>query len=87
MLSHHSGPTKPVKGCQPKSCQASGFLQRPIPNALLEGAVRKLVVLAELASVTFYAFDEGDRQLLDGLHEVATEVRSRLEQRVEEVPK
>lgn len=73
--------------CHSGSRQPPALPPRPIPDALVEGAVHKLLVLSELASVTFYAFDEGDRQLLDGLHKVALEVRSRLEQRVGEVPK
>ena len=50
-----------------------------IPDPLLEGAVRRLLVLAEFASATFYAFDSGDAGLLAELHTVATEVRDRME--------
>ena len=50
-----------------------------IPDPLLEGAVRRLLILAELASAAFYAFDSGDAKLPSDLHTVAAEVRNRLE--------
>ena len=50
-----------------------------IPDPNLEGAVRKLVVLAELRAATFYAFDPGDVALLRGLRQTADELRGMLD--------
>ncbi len=49
-----------------------------IPDPYLEGAVRQLLILSELASVTFLPFDPADRQLLDNLQECASRVRDLL---------
>ena len=55
-----------------------------IPDPLLEGAVRKLVVLAELAAATIAPFGADEQRVLDGLSECAKDVRERLNR--EEVP-
>ena len=50
-----------------------------IPDPHLEGSIRKLVVLAHLAAATLAPFDPKEEALLDGLKDVAGDVRARLD--------
>ncbi len=49
-----------------------------IPDPLLEGAVCKLVAMAELAGATFSSTRADGVAVLDGLRECASDVRTRL---------
>ncbi len=61
-----------------KTGQAPEIHVHKIPDPLLEGAARKLIIQAEMAVATITPFGDDENAVLDSLHECAMGLRNRL---------